>query len=86
MKRTSETYSDNNIGAIGLGLMVGTIAVWDALAPQTISEFVHKQNENGARPYVALALGVTALHLLRPKSLSPYDPITQVGRVIREHI
>jgi hypothetical protein len=86
MKRTLETYSDNNIGALGVAALVGTIAVFDALSPQTISEFVHKQNENGARPLVALALGVTASHLLRPKSLSPYDPITQIGGMIREHI
>ena len=86
MKRTVETYSDNNIGALGVAGLVAGIAIFDALSPQTISEFVHKQNEKGARPLVALALGVTALHLLRPRSLSPYDPITQVGRVIREHI
>lgn len=86
MKRTSETYSDSNLGIVGLGIMVGAIAAWDAFAPQTISEFVHKQNERGARPYVALALGVTALHLLRPRALSPYDPITQIGGLIREHI
>jgi hypothetical protein len=84
--RRPETYSDTNLGAIGVGLMIGTIAMWDALAPQTISEFIHKQNENGARPLVALALGVTALHLLRPRALSPYDPITQVGGEIRRHI
>lgn len=86
MKRASEVYTEGNTGVIGLALMAGTIAAWDAFANQTISEFIHKQNENGARPYVALALGVTALHLLRPRSLSPYDPITQIGGKIRELI
>lgn len=85
MKRTPETYKSENTGAIGLALMVGTIAAWDALGPQTISEFVHKQNEKH-RMVTAVALGVTALHLLRPRSLSPYDPITQIGGRIREFI
>lgn len=85
-----ETYiSDvhSNIGAIGWAGLVGGIAVWDALAPQTLSAFVHKMNrEHHTRPLVGLALGVTALHLMRPDSLRKYDPITQIGGFIREHI
>ena len=84
--RSPEKYSDNNLGIIGVGLTIMTVGAWDLLGPQTISEFIHKQNENGARPYVALAIGITALHLLRPRSLSPYDPITQIGGIIRDHI
>ena len=83
MKRTTEVYSDTNIGALGVAGLVAGIAIFDLFSEQTISEFVHKQNERGARPYVALALGVTALHLLRPRSLSAYDPITQIGGKIR---
>lgn len=87
-----ETYnpnvqSDGNIGAIGWAGLIGGIAVWDALAPQTLSAFVHKMNrEHHTRPLVGLALGVTALHLMRPDSLRKYDPITQMGGFIRDHI
>lgn len=87
MKRTFETYSDGNIGALGVAGVVGAVALFDLMSPQTISGWVHKMNrEHHTRPLVGLALGVTALHLMRPDSLRKYDPITQMGGFIRDHI
>lgn len=86
MKRTLETYSSENTGLLGWAALVGGIAVFDALNSQTLSESFHKGMETKARPLLVGAVAVTALHLLRPRALSPYDPITQIGGRIKELI
>lgn len=84
--RKPEIFSDGNTGALAWGALVGGIVLYDALAPQTLSESFHKGMETRAKPLLVGAVALTAAHLLRPHCLSVYDPVTQIGGYIREHI
>ena len=83
MKRTSETYTEGYTSAIAWAGLVGAVAVYDALAPQTLSEGFHKAMETRARPLLVAAVALTGAHLLRPHYLSAYDPITRFGTALR---
>jgi hypothetical protein len=86
VKRTVETYGSENTGALAWAGLIGAIATYDALAPQTLSESFHKGMQTRAKPFLVAAVALTAVHLLRPQALSVYDPITQVGGEIKRHI